>query len=193
MNTTNYIFISGSTKDKVSSALQELADLYADTPYTQDIVLYEAINVKGQFVISFTIIPDFERFKYFVNFLNYPIESESVGAVFGFWTIGEFDKLPEKIIGKRALLYVSESDTEGDNVHAVYSGATSTLKLGFAFREGYKELDVLELEFTEPQLDSNEFNVVDKINGTPKAEKPNVGCAGVLALFIVISFGLYLM
>tara|TARA_R110001592_G_scaffold88961_1_gene261771 strand:- start:2118 stop:2705 length:588 start_codon:yes stop_codon:yes gene_type:complete len=194
MNIDKYIFISGPTVDQLKFGLQELADLYSDTGFTEGISVFKSMSADNQYIINFNNTPDFERFKYFVNFLIYPLETTYSAKVFGFWTVSEIDKIPEPLIGKRLLLYVSDNDTEGDNVYAVYSGAQSTIRMGFALGEVYKELETREFEFVEPQLNLQDYEIIDTISPDPNIKKKSTkGCAPVLFFIGLVSIGLYLL
>ena len=194
MNIDKYIFIAGPTEDQLKSGLQELAELYADTGFTEDISVFKSVKADSQYIINFENKPDFERFKYFVNFLRYPIDTKYTAKVLGFWTIAELDKMPEPLIGKRLLLYVSDNDTEGDNVYAIYSDANSTIKLGFAMGEEYKELESTEFQFVEPQLNIEDYEIIFNISPDSNAKKiSSGGCAPLLFFVGLISIGLYLL
>lgn len=164
MNIDKYIFIVEPTEEQLNSGLQELANLYADTGYTENIILLKSLKVENRYIVNFKNTPDFERFKYFVNFLQYPIETEYTAKVMGFWTVDKSDQIPGHMIDKRLLLYVSEKDTAGDSVFAIYSGAESTVKFGFALGEEYQELGSKEFEFAEPKLNEKEYNVINTIS-----------------------------
>ncbi|GAA0892740.1 hypothetical protein GCM10009122_24190 [Fulvivirga kasyanovii] len=194
MNIDKYIFIAGPTEEQLNSGLQELAELYSDTGFTEGMSVHKSLKSDNQYIVNFSNMPDFERFKYFVNFLHYPIETQYTAKVMGFWTIGQLDKIPEQFSGKRLLLYVSENDTEGDSVFAIYPGAKSTVKLGFAMGEEYQELESKEFEFVEPQLNNEDYRLVSTISPDPNAKKKSAsGCAPVLILFGLLSVGLYLL
>uniref|UniRef100_UPI00404896DA hypothetical protein n=1 Tax=Roseivirga sp. TaxID=1964215 RepID=UPI00404896DA len=193
MNIDKYIFIAGPTLDQLKSSLQELAELYSNTGFTEDISLFKSVKSDNRYIINFNNMPDFERFKYFVNFLRYPIGTEYTAKVFGFWTVGDMDKMPEPLIGEKLMLYVSDGDTEGDNVYAIYSGANSTIKMGFAMGEEYKELDSREFEFVEPQLNLADYEIDSTISPDPNTKKKSPGgCAPVLLFIGLVSIGLCL-
>ncbi|MDN5216950.1 hypothetical protein QQ020_33070 [Fulvivirgaceae bacterium BMA12] len=194
MNTDKYIFIAGPTAKSLNSALQELADLYGDSGYTEGIKIYQSLKTDNRYLINFTNEPDFERFKYFVNYLHYPEVTDYKAKVMGFWTVTPQDKVPKTLIGKRLLIYVSDYDTEGDNVYAIYDGAQKTSKLGFAIGEEFQELDSKEFDFVESQINNEDYQASGTISPAPKARKKlGGGCVSVLVIIGVITIGLYLM
>lgn len=190
MKTDNYIIIDCPSKENVMLAIQQLSNLYADTGFTDRIKVYQAATKEDLYLLRFTREPDFERFKYFVNYLAYPDIKNYKAKVLGYWTITDVDQLPEKYLGKRTLLYVPDQDTEGDNVLAVFPDVDQTVKLGFAIGEEYKVLGSKEFEFFEPNPEELNFEVIGEIspNEKPK-EKSGRGCSLMLASF----FGLVIM
>jgi len=162
-----------------------LANLYADTEFTKGISIFK--SYKNEFVINFRNNPDFERFKYCVNYLHYPEVQSYEGKVFGYWTISETDNLKQHL-HKRVLLYVSENDTEGDNVYAIFEGADKPAKLGFAIGDDYQELKEKEFEFGEPEIDKSIFQLIETIDPTVTSKKESSsGCAGMVALILIFS------
>lgn len=194
MNTDKYIFIAGPTEQDLNSALHELADLYRDTGYTEGIEVYKSLKADHQYLVNFTNGPDFERFKYFINYLCYPQVTDYKAKVMGFWTVEQHDKTSKQLIGKRLLMYVSDSDTEGDNVLAVYDGAQKAIKFGFAMGEQYQEIDTKEFDFAEPQIIKEGYQQLWNISPDPKAKnKSGGGCATILAIIGLIATGIYLL
>jgi len=168
MDKNKYIYIIGPEEEQLIGAVQSLANLYANTEFTKGISIFKCD--KNEYVINFRNNPDFERFKYFVNYLHYPEVDSYEAKVFGYWTISEFDNLKQHLY-KRALLYVSENDTEGDNVYALLKGADKLAKLGFATGREYQHLKVKEFEFSEPEIDRSEFKLIETIDPTVTSKK----------------------
>ena len=191
----NYILIDGPNEQMLKTAVQQLSDLYSDTEFTKDIQVFKSIIKDNQFVIRFTNQPDFERFKYFVNYLHYPEISKYSAIVMGLWTLNEKAINLNHLSGKRILLYVSESDQEGDNVYGIMEDGDITIKLGFALGEEYKELDKKEFDFREPEISDEDYTLNCSINPNPEnsnLKSDNVHTA-IIALVIIVAFILYML
>jgi len=191
-----YILVIGPSEPQFLEAVQELANLYPGTDFVNQINTYKSTSKNNQYIVDFTNTPDFERFKYFVNYFNYPEtdDFESYSAkVFGFWTISANDKLPKDKYGKRALLYVSDNDTEGDNVYAVFSGESKVYKLGFAIGQEFSDLGQKEFDFAEPEFQGSDFTSLKSINpgaSIKKSTKTRSGCMATFALLVFTVIGL---
>ncbi|WP_422359996.1 hypothetical protein [Reichenbachiella sp.] len=187
MNLNSYIIVAGPNEDQLKSALLELANMYSETGFTKEIGVYKSLKSENQYIINFTEHPDFERFKYFVNYLNYQEASNYSAKTMGYWTLSSNDKLPKQYNEKRILLYVSDKDEEGDNVYGIIEGEGKTLKLGFAMGEEFSELDLKEIEFSEPSINEKDFEHCGSIRpdfNSSKA-KSNSGCALMILALIV--------
>jgi len=62
------------------------------------------------------------------------------------------------------LLYVSKNDEDFDNVHGQFKSHQKPVLLGFASGEEYKELDKVEIEFTEPTINKADYSLLKKIS-----------------------------
>ncbi|HSI74822.1 MAG TPA: hypothetical protein VK957_02955 [Lunatimonas sp.] len=184
MDKNKYIYIIGPEEKKLKEAVLSLVNLDSDTEFTKGIAIYK--SDKNEYVINFRNSPDFERFKYFVNYLHYPEVNSYEAKVFGYWTITENDNLKQHL-HKRALLYVSENHTEGDNVYALFKGADKLAKLRFATGREYQELKEKEFEFGESEIDEPIFQLIGTINPTVTSKKKSgSGCAVMLTSILVI-------
>ncbi|MDX1446661.1 hypothetical protein [Lishizhenia sp.] len=186
MNTKEYIYIEGIAREKVIEAVQAMSNLYADVEFSKGIEIFESNKNQNSFIINFSFRPDFERFKYFVNYLHYPEVKDYKAQVRGFWTVDRVDGLPQNQTNQRVMLYVSDIDEEGDNVHATFQGETTSYKLGFAVGEAYKALNNLELEFDEYKINSTEFDLTKTIQPNPSVQPKQSGKGCVLTLAIII-------
>lgn len=190
MQFDRYILVTGPDEEKVTKAVQLLSDLYADSGFTTNITLYAAKEKQNTFLINFGNQPDFERFKYFVNYLAYPEVKNYQSKVAGYWTITDTDDIHQDHLNQRALLYISENDTEGDNVYAVFQGGSKTIKLGFAKGEKYKVLKHKEFDFTEVKWQKNDFDVLKIFNPKQEGQKAEdkKGCLFLLPLLVLMAF-----
>lgn len=191
-----YILVIGPSENDFLTAVQQMAGIYADTEFVNNIQTYKSSDKDNQFLVNFTGSPDIERFKYFVNYLNYPEIKNYSAKVMGFGTIAENDKLPKDKLGKRVLLYVSGKDTEGDNVYAIFNGENETYKLGFAMGEEFSTLKQKEFDFAEPIIKDTEYNSLKSISPDPNAKKASgtgTGCMVTIIFLIVAGIGLGLV
>lgn len=193
MAPVNYILLYGPRQEDVTSAVQQLADLYSESGFTDGITVNMSTVKENLYMLYFSNQPDFERFKYFVNYLTYPEVDNFKAKVLGYWTVTAEDNLPRKYIGQRALVYVSDQDTEGDNVCAVFEGHKSAIKMGFASGEEYQVLEEKEFSFSEPLFETQDFSPLKTFSPDrsyhQEATKP--GCSLILAIFLV--FGSFLL
>lgn len=189
MNTKEYIYIQGVGKDKIIEAVQAMSNLYADVEFSKGIEIFKSKENQSNFILNFSYRPDFERFKYFVNYLHYPEVENYKAKVRGFWTVDSADGLPQNHSNQRVMLYMSDLDEEGDNVYATFEQESSSYKFGFAIGEDYKVLDSIELEFDEPKINSNEFNLITTVQPDPsvKLKQSGKGCLFTLSIIIGIS------
>lgn len=188
MNTEKYITVEGVYKDKLIEAVQAMSNLYGNVEYSKGIEIYKSDISQDSYVINFAINPDFERFKYFVNYLHYPEVEDYKAMVRGYWTIDESDGLQNKHLNQRVMLYVSDSDKEGDNVHATFERATKAVKLGFALGEEYEELSNLEFHLEENKPKGTDFSSLKTINPDPVAvKKAGKGCLLTIAFLLAIA------
>ncbi|MBF8962912.1 hypothetical protein I0P70_06625 [Pontibacter sp. FD36] len=193
MESSNYILLYGPRQEDVASAVQQLTDLYAESGFTDGITVKKSTVKEDLYMLYFSNQPDFERFKYFVNYLTYPEVDNFKAKVLGYWTVTAEDNLPQKYIGQRALVYVSEQDTEGDNVCAVFEGHESAIKMGFASGEEYQVLGEKEFSFYEPQFETQDFSPLKTFtpDGSHHQEATKPGCSLMLATFL--AFGFFLL
>lgn len=189
MNFEKYIIVNGLTKKDLNDFVQELANLYADTGFTKEVKIFESKIVANEFLINFSQDTDFERFKYFVNFLFYPFspEHDSNHKVYGYWTLSQGDDINKELYGKRIQLYISENDEDGDNVYGIPKNWTESIKLGFAYGHEYVPTGKKEFDFFEKTYSRSDFSALRSIYGVvDKPEKKKAGCSLFLVMIILI-------
>jgi hypothetical protein len=197
MKIEKYIITKAKDKSKLLDATQALANLYVDSGFTDEILVNRVLSEDELYVITFPKQPDFERFKYFVNYLHYP-ESGGFGTTTkGYWTIKAEDGIPEGFINSRVMLYVSENDTEYDNVFSAFDSTTDNYKLGFSSSEEFVKLSSSEPSFFEKLIDDNSFELLESI--TPdktvlenrnKTKSKGIGCLMILPVILSITIAL---
>lgn len=131
-----------------------MANLYKTTPFVNGIELHEELDQQESFLILFPEQPDFDRFAYFVNYIEYPINQQGLApAVVGyFYTQLAPNKAPH-LVGEIVMVYVSNKGPEYDNVNIVTENNDS-----YCFDFGGK---VYKLDDNE---NSFEIQVVDQSN-----------------------------
>ncbi len=187
MNTESYILIKGVSGDKLPAAVQAMSNLYEAVDYSHGIEIFKSKKEQDTFLINFSNIPDFERFKYFVNYLFYPEIDNYKAVVRGYWTIKKEDDLLSDHIDQRVMLYVSETDKEVDNVLAVFNGKDSTVKLGFVRGKEYTALNNVEFDFEEIKPEDSEYELLKSISPEPGAvKKAGKGCMLMLTILTIL-------
>lgn len=191
MKLKNYIRITAEDQSKLFKAILEFANLYADSFFTDEIKVSRISSEKNLYVVQFPKEPDFERFKYFVNYLHYPEVKDAGLKTKGFWTIHDQDELPTEFIGARVMLYVSENDKEYDNVYSAFDTIPENYKLGFAVGEEFIKLTSSEPDFSEMLIEDSDLELIKIITpDTATLEKRNTskkqGCLGLLPFILII-------
>lgn len=194
MNLDKYILIGGPNQTDIIKALQQFSNNYSDSGVTNGLELYKSKSKNNLFVVSVSKEMDLERFKYLINYLNYPEDIDYKIDIRGFWTIGKEDKIKSNHIDQRVMFYISPNDTEYDNVFGIFKGGDKTIKFGFAYREEYKVQDKKELDFKEPELSVEDFELVQTINSDPTLKKKKgKGCLVTFTIMILAMVGLTLL
>ncbi|WOK04921.1 hypothetical protein RT717_17705 [Imperialibacter roseus] len=125
MEANNIITIAGGTYGDVKKALKQWLRIYSnDLP--EDFQLQMFKNGQRQQIIKADDRLDNEKFFYLVNYLKYPENINYKVIVDGF-TIG---KLFPQLLDRQIQVYVSETDSSGDNVLVVTAG-NEKFKIGF--------------------------------------------------------------
>lgn len=187
MNFEKYIIVSGLAEKDLNDVVQELANLYADTGFTKEVKIFKSKIVNNEFLINFSEDTDFERFKYFVNFLFYPFNHNSNHKVYGYWTLSQGDDINKELYGKRIQLYISENDEDGDNVYGIPKNWKESIKLGFAYGHEYVPMGKKEFDFFEKTYSKSDFFVLRLIYGiVDKPEKKKTGCSLILVMIFLI-------
>ncbi|HLP13956.1 MAG TPA: hypothetical protein VK177_18635 [Flavobacteriales bacterium] len=158
----NFIVAENVNQADIEKALVDLSNLYSDTGFTNGIKLYSNKGKPNSFLILFSNNPDFERFNYFVNYLEYPVDV-SVPFIFikGFYQVSSIIDSHEFKKGNWIMVYVSKNQTENDNVNIVNELNESYL---YDFGGRHKKLDFCEQKFVliSPVMES--YNFIREIN-----------------------------
>ena len=192
MNLDKYILIGGPDKTDLIKAIKQFSNNYSDSGVANGLTLFKSRLKNNLFVVNVSTDMDLERFKYLINYLNYPEDINYKIDIRGYWTIGKEDKIKNNHIDQRVMFYISPNDTEYDNVFGIFKGGDKTIKFGFAYREEYKIQDKKELDFNEPDLSVADFELVQTINSDPILKKKK-GCLVTFTLMSIVMVGLALL
>jgi hypothetical protein len=114
-----------------------------------------------EFVISFPQNIDFEIYCYLINYLNYPAGFNKTFKPFGYTTTKRSDNwITEETANKYVMLYVSDHDTEYDNV-SMTTSENIGYKLSFDHSHTSKNqlLDAPEKNYTPPSVSLNQLKL----------------------------------
>ena len=147
----NTIIIKGGSYSDIKKALQQWMNLY-EKDLVSDITLELYKNGRGHHIIKADKRIDNERFYYLVNYLYYPEGINYTINIEGFTTAAN----PEMIRNKNLLIYIPDTDKEGDNVFAVTED-NNTFKIDFGGKvkpaAGIRQYRVPEIgELSNPEI-----------------------------------------
>lgn len=171
MYLANFIIIDNVKEEDVKIILSNLASLYNETGFVEDVEIFKE-NISGKIIVTFSNLPDFVHFAYFTNYFCYPEDFDNWNtSITGFYKIQPIDSIENYVIGEWIQMYVSKLDKDFDNVIVVNS---SNQSFKFDFGGKMKKLQMTEKVYHLPDLQkSNFFNVEIKMPKTlPKINKP---------------------
>lgn len=162
MPTESFILIDQVQEADIETVLSNLANLYAETGYTEGLMLYENNQKEGQFFITFTLRPDFEHFAYFVNYIHYP-EGFKIweSLVTGFYQVKPDDNPRYFKSGEWLQFYVSKTDTGFDNVSVINAANESFL---YDFGGNILKLPLPEIAYALTDIRDSDFTLLKVIN-----------------------------
>ncbi len=165
MTEENLIFIKGGAYNDIKKALRQWIDLYSkDLQVGLAFSLYK--NGRANHVIQVDEKLDNIRFFFLVNYLKYPENIDYNVDVEGF-TFGKDDNIFK---GEKLLVYISLTDTEGDNVFV-----TTAKNKHYKYDFGGKIVDSRENKrYIVPYLTTFEYAETLKVRHKEKTSKSNV-------------------
>lgn len=196
MKQTDYILIDGLTLMKLEECLTSLLEFYGHDTGIGSIDIYNTGQSDNQYIVTFPVKPGLERFRYFVNFLTYPVIEEGLSSppkVIGYSTVQEREQQSKQMSSKRWMIYVPEKDTEFDMVYGIYAGAPSTIKFPFDLPERTEELSFKQFDFAEPQINFNELELTGTVHTPEGIKQVKKGCAGILGISLTILISLIIV
>ncbi|WP_339839071.1 hypothetical protein [uncultured Maribacter sp.] len=168
-NQNNFIYIENVTERDLLKALQDLANLYSDSGYTDEIKLYRKKDNYDLFSVVFTNLPDFERFAYFVNYLYLPFELDKFEPkIKGFYQVNNIADNFEFKTKNWVQLFMTKDDTDVDEVSIVNEiGENYNYDFGGRVKKLSKELQ----DYNFIDLDLNQYYFITEINPNQKNKK----------------------
>jgi len=162
MPTDSFILIDHVKEADIETVLSNLANLYAESGYTDGLMLHTSNQKEGKFLVTFKLVPDFERFAYFVNYIHYP-EGFKIweSMVTGFYQVKPDDNNKYFKSGEWLQVYVSKTDTDFDNVSVMNSANDSFL---YDFGGNTMKLPLSEITYALPDIRDSDFTLTKVMN-----------------------------
>lgn len=165
----NYILVKNVNQQNLERILMDLANLYSETEFVNGIQLYREKGNYDSFLILFSVQPDFERFNYFVNYINYPKGYDKFSPkLSGYYQTSQINETYEFNYGEWLMIYVSKTDTAFDNVHVVNSKDESFL---YDFGGKIKKLSTTEVPFKWTAINQDNYHHIIAIYSSKSFEQ----------------------
>lgn len=149
------VIVEDANEDDIKKILQEFCNSYNKKTYQAVPRLTKLSDRK--FAITFPYDIDFEIYCYFINYVNYPMGFDRHFKTIGWTTTRPTDTwITEKSVNKNVMLFVSDFDTEYDNVFLTTSDNIG-YKLGFAMGEEKQLLDRPDKSYVKQPIDISEI------------------------------------
>lgn len=149
------VIVNDITKKDITKIIQDFRSYYHNQPHQVIPRLIKLTDKK--FAIIFPYDINFKIYCFFINYVNYPKEFDRTFKTIGWTTTKSTDKwITEKSANKNVMLFVSDFDTEYDNVFLTTSDNIG-YKLGFALGEEKQLLNNPEKEYMKPPMTINEL------------------------------------
>ena len=150
------VIVEYISENHIKRILQDFCTACNEETYTAIPRLTKLSDRK--FAIIFPYDVDFETYCYFINYVNYPIGFDRHFKTTGWATTKSTDAwTTEKSVNKKVMLYVSDFDTEYDNVLLTTSDNIG-YKLGFAIGEEKQLLNSPEKKYVPPPVNTSELD-----------------------------------
>jgi hypothetical protein len=152
----NYILVHSKDQSTLEKVLFDLADLYYDTEYVYGIELYRRKGDLDSFLIQFSNNPDLDRFSYFVNYLDYPMDIENFKVdARGYYQTKDIIEVTKLKTGEWIMLFINPKDKDGDNVYIVNESHQNFI---YDFGGRLKSLDHILEEFKQHNIDLKNYH-----------------------------------
>lgn len=144
------VIIEDISEADIRKVVQEFCNTYNKKSY-QAIPRLIRLSDK-RFAITFPYNIRWEIFCFFINYLHYPVELDRAFPVVGWATAQSTDNwITADSANKQVMLYISDSDTEYDNVYLTTSDNIG-YKLGFANGPEKQLLNIPEKAYMPPPV-----------------------------------------
>lgn len=149
------VIVDDINETDIKRILQEFCNSYNKKAY-QAIPRMIKLS-ENKYAVTFPFDINFDIFCFFINYVNYPVGFDRQFNATGWTTTKPNDIwIKEKIANKKVMLFVSEYDTEYDNVFLTTSENIG-YKLGFALGEESQPLDKPEKNYVMQPIDFSEI------------------------------------
>ena len=156
------VIIEDVSENDINKILQEFCNSYNKETY-QAIPRLTKLSDK-KFAVTFPYDINFEIFCFFINYVNYPMGFDRHFKTIGWTTTKSTDIwITEKSVNKNVMLFVSDNDTEYDNVFLTTSDNIG-YKLGFAMGEEKQLLNKSEKTYVKQPIDFSEIETKQHID-----------------------------
>lgn len=166
----NYIIVENVSAQDIESILTDFANEYPDANPVKGIQLYAKQNDARSFLVGFTNRPDFDIFSFCINYLRYPRGFENFDPyVRGYFRTENLHTGGGFNMGEWVVVYLSENDTEYDNVSVVNENNHTYL---YSFTGKTKKMDLSEERFERVERNINDYRHVTDIFPSKNSGKP---------------------
>ncbi|WP_286858003.1 MULTISPECIES: hypothetical protein [Sphingobacterium] len=149
------VIVEDIDDNDVEKILQEFCNSYNQESFQAIPRLTKLSNKK--FAVTFPFDIDFDIYCFFINYVNYPIGFDQSFKTIGWATTNPSDSwVTKNIANKNVMLYVSESDTECDNVYLTTYDNIG-YKLGFGMKKRKQLPDRPEKDFVKSPINKSEL------------------------------------
>lgn len=155
------IIVETASDDDIKRVLSEFCNLYNEDKYVAVLRLTKISDKK--FAITFPYDIDFVHLCFLVNYVAYPMDFDKGFKATGWTSTKNTDLwITEKSANKDVMLFISDYDTEGDNVYLTTSDNIG-YKLGFAIGKEKQLLENPEKYYAKPPFDKSELETKEYI------------------------------
>ncbi len=155
------ILVKNVKLDYLKQAIEQFCNIYNQEAF---IALPRLILLDNKFVITFPYNIDFERYCYFINYLENAhelcLQPDYKPDVKAWYTARLGDSwMKDDLVNKKVMIFIPDWDEEHDNVYLTTQDNLG-YKMGFAVGEASQKLDRPAKRFEENPIDIN--NLTDK-------------------------------
>jgi hypothetical protein len=159
------IIVKSIEFDYLKKAIEQFCNMYNQEQF---LALPRLLVLEDQFLIIFPYDIDFERYCYFINYLENPFElilkPDYKPYVLAWYTTKKGDAwITTEIIGKNVMIYIPDWDNEHDNVYLTTQDNIG-FKIGFALGHAHKKLEKPVMQFERIPIDLSSILVKETID-----------------------------